>query len=174
MLTRFARLAFLLALAAVLAACSSDSSSSATSSSSPSSSATATLSGAASSSAGPVNDEAAVRTLWTTFFGSSDPAVEGPLLEGGDKLQAVLTQAASQGSFPAKVSSVTFPSDTDCTTHDVPAPCALVTYDITDAAGNVQLPNVTGYATFINGTWLVSRTSYCDLVALGGQTCPSQ
>jgi hypothetical protein len=171
MLTRTARLVALVALTAAVAACSSDTSS--TRSSTSASPTTAPTSAPVTTSSSSTKDEGAVRQLWTAFFGTSDPAVEEPLLEDGAALHAVLVQAASQGSFPAKVRSVTFPPDADCTTHDVPAPCALVTYDITDAAGTVQLPNVTGYATYIGGTWLVSRTSYCDLVALGGQTCPA-
>jgi hypothetical protein len=47
-----------------------------------------------------------------------------------------------------------------------------VTYDVL-AAGQVVLPHVTGTVVRSHGEWVLTRESFCALVAVGGVGCPS-
>ncbi len=134
------------------------------------------------SSAAPVDEgvedeaaaEAAIRETWTAFFATTDVSVQVTLLEDGEALREAVAQSAEAGTaFPSEVTSVVFLDDSECSAQEVPSPCAEVTYDILDPSGAPVLPDVTGHATLVGDRWLVSRATFCNLVELGGATCPS-
>lgn len=112
---------------------------------------------------------AQITTVWQGFFsghGSPDQ-VQG--------MNAQLRQAYSKSKLPAGLSahvkSVQLLSSSDCGTNGVPAPCAEVTYDLV-AGSTPLLSNSKGYATRVGGNWLVSKTTFCGLEALGNGNTP--
>lgn len=107
--------------------------------------------------------KAQITANWEKFF---DPktavADKAKYLENGDKLAPLLQGFASDprvGQVSAKVSNVVFTSPTTAT----------VTYALS-LSGTVVEPNATGKAVLQDGTWKVSLSSLCGLLALTGST----
>jgi hypothetical protein len=122
----------------------------------------------ACSSGGGQSDGSAKREItatWTAFFsgkGSIDQLQDGTTLQ--QAYQQNLSSPLAKSST-AKVKKVTLLASNDCSTNDVPAPCAQVTYDVL-VGGQPLLSDSRGYATKQNGKWKVSKTSFCALLAL--------
>lgn len=145
------------------AACGSSGSSSA---SSPSVSAPASGSSAAASGSAPADAakaEAEVRANWEKFFDPSTSLTDkAAVLENGDQLMPLLQSLAKDpraGQVKAQVTSVTFTSPTT----------ADLTYSLS-IQGSVVVPNASGKAVLVDGTWKVSHASLCALVTSGGNT----
>jgi hypothetical protein len=139
--------------AGLLAACSSSGGSTASSNTSPSAAAfneaTATT---------------AITTNWQNFFDSKQPVANKPaLLEDGTALTPIIT--ALEASPTAKGTTAKVTKVVIDPTHQK----AAITYNIIGPTGSVALPNATGVAVYQNGQWLVSKASFCGLVALGAQ-----
>lgn len=163
--------AAVLAVLALLfaAACSSSSSSS----SSPSPTAPATTTSAAASPTGggsaPADAEAAkaqIKTNWEKFFDPATPIADrAALLQNGEALQPALQGFANDprvGQVKATVTDVQFTSDS----------AATVTYTLTLQGQTVE-PAASGQAVLDNGTWKVSTSTLCGLVAqAGGSAIP--
>jgi len=105
--------------------------------------------------------KAQITDNWQKFF---DPktavADKAKYLENGDTLAPLLQGFASDpriSQVSAKVSNVVFTSPTTAT----------VTYALS-LSGTVVEPNATGKAVLQNGTWKVSLSSLCGLLALAG------
>lgn len=160
-----------LALAAALSACSSSSSSSSSSvAASPSSAAasptpvattpaaspSATASSEATSGAAAT---AAIKTNWVTFFNpKTSVATKVTLVENGSKYLALLQSQAKNptaATASASVQSVKITSPTSAT----------VDYTIL-VSGSPVLKGQKGTAVYQDGTWKVSKTSFCGLAAL--------
>ena len=157
-----------LAAAAFAAACSGSSSSpsaggSSSSPSTPSASATATA---------PADEAAAkaeITANWTKFYAyKTKPAVTATLLQDGDQMGGALAFARQEQKQThikqqVQVKVITFTSPTT----------ANVTYALLNGS-TVLLPQASGQAVFVDGTWKVSKTSFCTLVQLGanGKTVP--
>jgi hypothetical protein len=111
-------------------------------------------------------EEAAIANVFTTWI--SGPGVDAtvPLIEDGDALRATLSQvpagSANAQKHAARVDAITLVDDTH----------AHVTFSIVDENSNVVLGNQQGAAVKIDGTWRVSRATYCALVSRGGIQCP--
>ena len=174
-----------LALAATITACSSSSSSSSSSSAPASPTAAATTSAAAPTTA-PASPTAAASTPaatstaaavaaieknWVTFFnGKTPPATRQALVQDGPQFATVLKAQASSAQSQAagaSVQKVTLTSATEAT----------VSYTIL-ISGSPVLAGQKGTAVLESGTWKVSLTSFCGLLALqnGGKAvagCPS-
>jgi hypothetical protein len=115
-------------------------------------------------------DEAAateeVTTNWEAFFDNTKPLDERvTYLEDGEELQPlveeqaqILGEQASQAT--AQVDNVTLNDDGT----------ANVEFQIL-LSGQPVLPS-TGTAVLVDGRWLVSKTTLCDLIALAGTTPP--
>ena len=146
---------------AMLAACGSSSKPAATT-------VPTTLAPATTTTLDPVAAKAAITSQWEGFFdGSTSMDSRLAKLESGQQLTSVLQGFSSQAATStAKVTAITLLGDPDCTDNGVSAPCAKVTYDIL-VKGAVALPNSIGYAVDVNGTWLVSKSTFCTLAALG-------
>ena len=156
---RLAPVALFAVLLPVAAACGGSSSKSGTPNApivSTSASATATA------PANPTAAEAQIRTNWETFFKYTTPrAQQITLLENGPNLQAAIAAAAQEQAKghikqAVKVTGVTF---TGATT-------ANVTYQLLNGA-QVLLPSASGVAVYQDGSWKVSKTTFCTLVSLG-------
>ena len=124
-----------------------------------------TTSPAASDSSQPqyTGDEAQIADVFRTFISGSDIDTLVSLLEDGVALRETLSKepTGKTGTPSARIDSVTLVDDTH----------ALVTYSIL-LNGQLSLPNQHGTAVKIDGTWRVSRDTYCALVAQGGIQCP--
>jgi hypothetical protein len=112
-----------------------------------------------------------ITTTWEAFFGSTGTISQ---LQDGSQLNALYvknkTSPLAAGSS-ANVKSVQLLDAAGCQSPGIPSPCALVTYDIL-LKGKVVLPGSKGYATEIGGKWLVSKTTFCALLALQNGSVP--
>ena len=121
---------------------------------------------AASPTFGSAADTQEVTQNWQAFFSKSTPlAQKAQYLQNGSQMSATIQQFASNslvGQVSARVDSVKFTSPTQAT----------VTYDIIGPTGAPLLPDTSGQATKVNGTWVVSDSSLCSLLALTGGNVP--
>lgn len=117
---------------------------------------------------------AQVKTVWQTFFSSTGTA--GQIQGMNPQLQQAYDKATST-LFPkgltADVASVVPQTTSSCQTTGVPSPCAAVTYSLF-VDNSPELPNAQGYAVEVGGQWLVAKSTFCALDALGnGGTEPA-
>ena len=160
-----------LALTAAMTACSSSSSSSSSSvaaapssapasptpvATTPAASPSATASKQATSGAAAA---AAIKQDWVTFFNpKTSVAAKEAILENGSKYEALLKSQASNptaATASASVQSVKITSPTGAT----------VDYTIL-VSGSPVLKGQKGIAVYQDGTWKVSKISFCGLAAL--------
>ena len=160
-----------LALTAAMTACSSSSSSSSSSvaaapssapasptpvATTPAASPSVTASKQATSGAAAA---AAIKKNWVAFFNpKSSVAAKEAILENGSKYEALLKSQASNptaATASASVQSVKITSPTGAT----------VDYTIL-VSGSPVLKGQKGTAVYQDGTWKVSKTSFCGLAAL--------
>ena len=160
-----------LALAAAMTACSSSSSSSSSSvaaapssapasptpvATTPAASPSATASKQATSGAAAA---AAIKQDWVTFFNpKTSVAAKEAILQNGSKFEALLKSQASNptaATASASVQSVKITSPTGAT----------VDYTIL-VSGSPVLKGQKGIAVYQDGTWKVSKISFCGLAAL--------
>jgi hypothetical protein len=116
-------------------------------------------------------DAAAARSAIAQAYASVDgghPAGEPALLEDAARLQPTLDEAARRNNVPAQYAHVAW------VVRDVvftgPA-VASVRYDITND-GQVLLGGRIGQAVLDHGVWKMARATMCEVLALGGTTCP--
>ena len=117
--------------------------------------------GAFGAQARSISATTAIKTNWTLFFKGTTPAAEKEkLLQDGSKFAVFLKAQAKSSAARAttvKVTKVKLLSNTK----------AKVTYTIY-INGSPAEPNATGTAVLHDGTWLVSKASFCALVSLEG------
>ena len=110
---------------------------------------------------------AEIKANWKTFFAYKTPrATAAALLENGSAMTAALAKAVQEQATThikqgANVTSVTFTSPTT----------AQVTYQLLNGT-QVLLPAASGQAVLVNGTWRVSKATFCTLVTLGNNNQP--
>ncbi len=120
-----------------------------------------------------------VTAAFTTLFNAKDKnkAAKEALLEDSSKYKGAFTKlfdskVAKANPTSAQVTNVTFPTSAACESAVSVSKCAAVTYNLDSAkTGSSLLSNVSGYATDVNGHWLVSDTTFCALAKLGGAAC---
>lgn len=102
---------------------------------------------------------AAIKASWEGFFRAGG-TVEShtSLLEDGDQFTAELTKAAKDPAAQGLKATLL--------TASVSGERADVTYDLVSGAGVTVLPGAQGVAVQQNGSWKVSKATYCTLVAL--------
>lgn len=112
------------------------------------------------------NAQASVRADWTAFFDPATPiAQREALLQNGRKFIAYLQAQAQPG-----VARVTTEQVTAVTViHTL----AVVTYNIlVSGVTSSALSNLSGQATFANGTWQVSDSDFCSLLRIENKGKP--
>ena len=130
---------------------------------------TASASASATAPANPTAAEAQIRTNWQAFFNYNTPAAQSAgLLENGAALAGAIAFAKKEQQQThikqgAKVTSVSFTGPIT----------ANVTYQLLNGT-QVLLPSASGVAVYADGSWKVSKATFCTLVSLGasGQTVP--
>jgi len=113
-----------------------------------------------------------IKSAYGTLFNLSNPNVtakvavvqDGTAIKG--TLQQALSSSLASSSKGTTVHTTTLWSTSQCTGKKLPSPCAKVVYDIDGPTGSAVLSNMTGYAVYQNGKWLVAKTSICDLLGL--------
>lgn len=107
--------------------------------------------------------KAAITKTWTDFFGPTMPvAQKAALLEDGSSMGAALALAAKNPAATVTTATV------DTITFSGPAKAA-VTYDLT-ISGNKVLTGANGDAVLQDGTWKISKFTFCQLQKLGSKT----
>jgi len=124
-----------------------------------------------------LSDEAQVRAAFVAFFDGANRNIDQKvgLLENGERYRQMLVDAAADPQaqqLRATVRSVQFPADAACASLGVAGPCAKVTFDLLLGAFPALAAH-DGPAVKIGGVWKVSAKAWCDVVAIGGNTCPS-
>ncbi|POX47322.1 hypothetical protein C3489_29960 [Streptomyces sp. Ru71] len=153
--------ALVLILAPALAACSDDNGGGKATPS-----ATRTTSAAPVAPADPAAAQKEIKENWQKFFDPATPVqAKLAVLQNGDRMAPVL-QAFSgdqrSRQAQAQVTKVTFTSPTRAT----------VTYDLV-VRGATALPNASGTAIQESGTWKVSDSTLCALIAMSGNASAS-
>ncbi|CAM2738539.1 hypothetical protein [Skermania piniformis] len=159
--------------AGIVTGCSSDDSSgdSATttsaSSSAVSSSAASTSAASTSAEAMPADSaaaQAAITKAYTTFFdGTLPPEERATAVEKGDVFLPILqAQAANPSGATVAVGTVTLK---DATNADVGYTLSI--------GGNPVLPDQTGQAVELDGSWKVAAATFCALLAVQGGNSPA-
>ena len=118
-----------------------------------------------------------MRAAFVEFFNGADRNVDKKvsLLQDGERYRQMLVDADADSRFQqlrAQVKSVRFADNAECAKLGVPYPCAVVTFDLLLGAFPA-LAGHDGVAAQIAGVWKVAATVWCDVVAIGGDTCPS-
>lgn len=122
-------------------------------------------------------DDAQVRAAFVTFFSGADRDIDKKvsLLQDGERYRQMLVDASADPQFQqlrAQVRAVRFPEDAACAGLGVPSPCAVATFDL--LVGDFPaLAGHDGAAVKVAGTWKVAAKAWCDVVAIGGATCPA-
>lgn len=123
----------------------------------------------------PVDTAAApglIAQAYETLFNFSDKTVASKVavIQDGaavqSSLQEALNSSLSSASTGSKIDSTTVLTGTACTSQHLTSPCAKVTYDLLGANGSAVLGGQTGYAVYVNGSWLVAKVTICALLGL--------
>ena len=126
-----------------------------------------------SEEAPPGDVEKDVTAAYLGFFDNfkGDPA----LLEDGESFTQVLPamqqRATAAGGITVKVNSVKSLTAAECKAAGETDPCAETNFDLV-VAGKPAVPNQTGHAVYVDGTWKVSKSTFCALAATGGGLPP--
>jgi len=137
-------------------------------------------SSATASSPNPTSARSDVQRLYRTFFSLSNKSIPTKLalVQDGSNFKSAEIAAIKFGSSfiapgspsaPARgatVQSVKLLSDSACKKAIGSAPCAEVHYSIVATDGAELLSNLRGYAVYLSGHWLVSKTTLCGLFSL--------
>ena len=123
------------------------------------------------------SDESQIRVAFIAFFDGATPGIDKKvaLLENGEKYRQMLVDAGANAQFQkltANVRSVQMTPDSGCAALGVASPCASVTFDLL-VGGFPALAAHQSPAAKIGGVWKVAAKAWCDVVAIGGDQCPS-
>jgi hypothetical protein len=119
----------------------------------------------------------AVKKVFVTFFDGGNPDVDGKVasIQHGEALRSMIADATVDPQFSklsTEVRTVSSLAAPDCTSAGEISPCALVVHDMF-LGGLPAFVGRTSHAVKIGDRWLVSASSWCSIVAIGGQSCPS-
>lgn len=148
-------------LTLAVGACSSNGGPASSSAAAASAAAAPAASSAAASSSAPAFTGTAktIAGNWVKFFSPSTSVTDkASLLQNGATFSSVLSAQSSSAQSQAtsvKVDAVT----------SITSTTASVTWDLL-ISGATMLPNQKGTAVFEDGTWKVSKSSFCDLLSL--------
>lgn len=159
------------------AGCSDSRSGAATAASSPTSSvAVSTTTATASPTPRPSGITPELTKAFTTFFNGADRDLDAKVsaLQDGAALRTMLAEAVANQQFATlstQIQSVEQLSNTDCSLRHLVAPCAAVVHDLM-LSGVPVFEGHVSHGVLVDGRWLVSRDSWCAIVALSGEACP--
>jgi hypothetical protein len=130
-----------------------------------------------SSTTAAVEDPAVgIRVAFETFYDGAGTTVDAKIavLQDGARYRSMLEDASANPQFQSlaiDIREIRLADDGECAGLGASAPCAVVTHDLL-VAGAPMLVAQDGIAVQVDGTWLVAASSWCAVVAIGGETCP--
>jgi hypothetical protein len=118
-----------------------------------------------------------ITNAFVTFFNGKDLDIDKKvnLLENGEKYRSMLVDASKDPQaqqLVAQVHAVKMLSAADCAAVPTTSPCATVTFDLV-VGGFPALANHDSVAVKIGGVWKVGAKAWCDVVTIGGSSCPA-
>jgi hypothetical protein len=150
---------------------------SSTSSTGPGPSTASTVSTVSTASTSVGDDVEAITEAFTVFFDGTVADVERKvsLLQDGDRYREMLTDAAADPvaqTLTTRVTRVTPLEETACRAAAIGSEvCAEVVHDLL-VGGLPAFAAHQSYAVWQDDRWKVASSSWCDLVVIGGATCP--
>jgi hypothetical protein len=128
---------------------------------------------------GPLDASAvdAVKKAFVTFFDGGNPDVDAKVasIQHGEALRSMIADATIDPQFSklsTEVRTVSSLAPLDCASAGEVSPCALVIHDMF-LGGLPAFVGRTSHAVKVGDRWLVSASSWCSIVAIGGQSCPT-
>ncbi len=119
----------------------------------------------------PSGDSSAITQAFQTLFDpNASIADRVAVVQNGASIETAFSTAfsssLSSSATGASVDSITFLDSSGCSQVGLTSPCAQVIYDILGTGGSPLLPDNTGYAVSVDGTWLVATNTVCTLLGL--------
>lgn len=124
------------------------------------------------------NDVEEITAAYLAFFDGPGTTVDEKvaLLEDGEAYRSMLESASENPSFQslsAEVLEVTLADSADeCSEMGVASPCAAVRYNLL-VSGFPMAAGVESPAVLVDDEWLVASAAWCQVVEIGGATCPT-
>jgi hypothetical protein len=142
----------------------------------PSTAAPSTTVAGSSTTAAVEDPTEAIRAAFETFYDGAGTTVDAKVaaLEDGERYRSMLEDASANPQFQSltiDIREIRMTADSECGGLGATAPCAVVTHDLL-VAGAPMLVAQDSIAVQVDGTWLVAASSWCAVVAIGGETCP--
>ncbi|MHB8262376.1 MAG: hypothetical protein ACYDGY_01315 [Acidimicrobiales bacterium] len=112
-----------------------------------------------------------VAAAYASFFNLHNPSLSAKIdaIQDGNTLRkavsAAMSSSLAKAAAGAKVSSVTPYTKTQCANTGLVYPCAKTDYAILSPSGQT-LSSGAGYAVYIDGKWLVAKSTVCGLLSL--------
>jgi hypothetical protein len=129
--------------------------------------------GSSTSNITPTSARAGLERAYSTLFnfGNKSVSAKTAVIENGSSLTKALTEALSSSlansAAGARVDTVALLSESACSQVSLASPCAKVTYDLLGRNGSPLFPtSSTGYGVYVNGRWLVAKSTICALLGL--------
>jgi hypothetical protein len=139
---------------------------------------TATADATPSSTTPPGDPVEEISEAYLAFFDGPGTTVDEKvaLLEDGETYRSMLQSASENPSFQslsAQVLEVSLAGSADeCAEMGVGSPCAMVRYNLL-VSGFPMAAGIESPAVLVEGEWLVASAAWCQVVEIGGATCPA-
>lgn len=122
------------------------------------------------------DDVAAIRAAFETFYDGAGTTVDAKVaaLEDGERYRSMLVDASLNPQFQSltiDIRDVRLATAEECVALGAAGRCGIVTHDLL-VSGAPALVAQESTAVEVDGVWLVAASSWCAVVALGGETCP--
>ena len=122
------------------------------------------------------SDLEAITASFLTFFGGIDSTVDQKLavLEGAETYREMLEAASENAQFQqmsTEIREIMVGSDAECDRLAAGPGCAVVVHDVL-VAGFPMAAAIVSPAVRGDGSWLVGWRAWCNIVEIGGETCP--
>jgi hypothetical protein len=119
----------------------------------------------------------AITGAFSVFFGGATSTVDEKVtvLQDGEMYRQMLTDASANEQFQqmsTDIRAIAAGSAAACTASGVEPGCALVEHDVL-VAGFPMAAGIESPATRIDGIWVVGARAWCNLVEIGGESCPA-
>jgi hypothetical protein len=121
-------------------------------------------------------DIEAITASFLTFFGGIDSTVDEKLavLEGAETYREMLEAASENAQFQqmsTDIREIRVGSDDECGQLAADPGCAIVVHDVL-VGGFPMAAGIESPAVRSDGSWLVGWRAWCNIVEIGGETCP--
>ncbi len=118
----------------------------------------------------------AVTAAFLTFFGGLDSTTDEKLavLEGAEIYREMLEAASENAQFKqmsTDIREIRAGSDDECGELAAAPRCAIVVHDVL-IGGFPMAAGIVSPAVRSDGGWLVGWRAWCNIVEIGGETCP--